>query len=53
MDNLKKENDRKIKALVNIHLLEQDLQKENISINNNMEMSYDKKHNALVEAHAE
>ena len=47
----------KIKALVNIHLLEQDLQKENISINNNMEMSHimshDKKHNALVEAHAE
>ena len=52
--NLKSENDGKIKSLVNIHLLElQDLQKENISINNDKEMSHDKKHNALVEAHAE
>ena len=52
--NLKSENDEKIKALVNIHLLElQDLQKEYNSINNDMEMSHDKKHNALVKAHAE
>lgn len=52
--NLKLENDRKINALVNLHLLElQDLQRENISIKNNLKMSYDKKHKELVEAHAE
>ena len=52
--NLKSENDRKIKAYLNIHLLNlKYLHKENISINNDMEMSHDKKHNALGEAHAE
>ena len=51
---LKSENDRKIKDLESIHLLElQDLQKENISVINNLEISHDKKHNALVESHAE
>ena len=52
--NLKSKNDRKIKAHLNIHLLNlKYLHKENISINNDMEMSHDKKHNSLGEAHAE
>ena len=44
----------KIKELESIHLLElEDLQKENISIINNLKNVYDKNHIALVEAHTE
>ena len=51
---LKSENERKIKELESIHLLElEDLNKGNISIINILKKIHDNNHIALVEAHTE